>query len=426
MEHDLIKENEIQVDKLVSKVFYIFLAMVPMSFILNILKIFIIPWNFFIIVSLVTLISSSIPLIYKRFFNTGEKFKYVAIICLMITTTTNYSLNHVYCIFLTLIPICISCLYFDIKLVKLISILSIIFTLIGQWICTLQNRQFTYSVKNFYICAISFTIQFLLFRMIFKSITKRAKDMLLSSSKLSMSLNNVMENTKETSLELQHIVTQTSNKIENTTLASNVIAESIANISEETRLFENEISSVNNRIEDVVKKIGNVSKETFNMKHKSSDMINTSRGAKENLVGVINNIKNVEIYINNSKESTMALSKEFEKINEATNIISKISKQTNLLSLNASIEAERAGEHGRGFGVVAENIRKLAEQSDESTKNINGIINKLSNLVDNSEDSILHTHKTIMEGVNLISDMNPIFDNIVEVQKETINQITSV
>lgn len=92
------------------------------------------------------------------------------------------------------------------------------------------------------------------------------------------------------------------------------------------------------------------------MKHKSSDMINTSRGAKENLVGVINNIKNVEIYINNSKESTMALSKEFEKINEATNIISKISKQTNLLSLNASIEAERAGEHGRGFGVVAEKI----------------------------------------------------------------------
>lgn len=65
------------------------------------------------------------------------------------------------------------------------------------------------------------------------------------------------------------------------------------------------------------------------------------------------------------------------KIREATNIITSIAEETNLLSLNATIEAARAGEQGRGFAVVAAQIQKLAEQSDESARQIEVIINSL-------------------------------------------------
>ncbi len=418
-----MKENELEVNMIVNKIFYIFLAIIPISFILNILKIFIVPWNFFWTLSAITLISAIIPMCYKRFSNSSKYYKYISIICFMVITTTSYSLNHVYCIFLTIVPIAVSCLYFDTKLVKLTSLLTIISLFLGQVICTLFKKQFSYTMTNMYISTISFTIQIFILGVIFISLTKRAKNMLLSSNKLSTSLNNIIQNTKETSSELKEIVTETCNKIENTTVASNMIVDSIGNISNETKSFEKEITSVNNRVEDVVEKINNILEETYSMKNKSNDMINVSQEAKKNLINIINNMKNVELYINSSKENTLCLSQEFQKIGETTSIISNISSQTNLLSLNASIEAARAGEHGRGFGVVAESIRKLAEQSDESTSYINSIITTLSNLVDKSEDSIMCTYKTIKEGAELILGMSSIFDNIVEVQKETISQV---
>lgn len=73
------------------------------------------------------------------------------------------------------------------------------------------------------------------------------------------------------------------------------------------------------------------------------------------------------------------------KIQEAADIITSIANETNLLSLNASIEAERAGESGRGFAVVAEQIKKLAEQSGTSAKEIGNVIHTL---IDNSNKAV--------------------------------------
>ncbi|WZL71852.1 methyl-accepting chemotaxis protein [Clostridiaceae bacterium 35-E11] len=90
----------------------------------------------------------------------------------------------------------------------------------------------------------------------------------------------------------------------------------------------------------------------------------------------------------------LATNKSSTKIGEASNVIASIAEQTNLLALNAAIEAARAGEAGRGFAVVADEIRKLAEQSTQSTKEIDDIVNEL---VQNSSNAV-----TTMESVSQI------------------------
>jgi len=87
------------------------------------------------------------------------------------------------------------------------------------------------------------------------------------------------------------------------------------------------------------------------------------------------------------------------KIKEATDMISDIAEETNLLSLNASIEAARAGEQGRGFAVVASQIQKLAEQSNESARQIDNIINLL---ISDSEKSVetMEEVKVVIEKQN--------------------------
>jgi methyl-accepting chemotaxis protein len=88
-------------------------------------------------------------------------------------------------------------------------------------------------------------------------------------------------------------------------------------------------------------------------------------------------MKEIQEAIGNTEEVVKSLGSSLEQVGKATDMIEGIADQTNLLALNAAIEAARAGEHGRGFAVVAEEVRKLAENSKQSTAEIDSMIKTL-------------------------------------------------
>lgn len=209
---------------------------------------------------------------------------------------------------------------------------------------------------------------------------------------LSDIIKNVISGSKElleASDNLRNRTSITSEHVEQMEKAVNEIAIGAGSQAEETQSATENIILMGNMIEEAAGELDNLNHKARNLKAGGEAVMDVIRELQES------NAKTGES-IDIIYEQTNVTNESVQKIKEATALITNIAEETNLLSLNASIEAARAGEQGRGFAVVAAQIQKLAEQSNESARQIERII---LSLIEDSDKSVITMNevKEIME-----------------------------
>ncbi|HDX8372659.1 TPA: methyl-accepting chemotaxis protein [Aeromonas dhakensis] len=184
-------------------------------------------------------------------------------------------------------------------------------------------------------------------------------------------------------------------------------ADSIAQIAEQTAQFatsqQTSTQTMAAAIEELVVSISHLSDNATHADELSKVSANTLAEGSGVIKQTLDSIQSISDTVSNAASSIADLNSHTQQISEIIEVIRGIADQTNLLALNAAIEAARAGEQGRGFAVVADEVRNLASRSAASTQQITGMIGKIQSGADASIRSMENTVNNVSRGVSLAS-----------------------
>lgn len=146
---------------------------------------------------------------------------------------------------------------------------------------------------------------------------------------------------------------------------------------------------------------------------------------KEVIERTAQNVRNIAQKMQTSSDLVVSLNAQSDEIKSVIQTIKDIADQTNLLALNAAIEAARAGEHGRGFAVVADEVRKLAERTGRSITEITATINSIRDVTSQVVESIKISISEVEDSVKLANDAKEFMDKIRASSEEVANTISA-
>ncbi len=185
-------------------------------------------------------------------------------------------------------------------------------------------------------------------------------------------------------------------------------------------------SSAAAAIEEVTVSIGEVAANAQQTRTTAEEASVASRNGTEVTTSARDAIRSLAETVGRSAERVESLDKRSEEISRITGVIREIADQTNLLALNAAIEAARAGEQGRGFAVVADEVRKLAERTGNATKEISAMIDSIRSETAEAVSGMRAGAGQVAQGVGLVDRVADALNEINGEMERTARMVTDI
>jgi methyl-accepting chemotaxis protein len=218
--------------------------------------------------------------------------------------------------------------------------------------------------------------------------------------------------------ESAKVSVQAASAIDEVTSTMHEMSINVQNVVKNTQVQASSVAETSASIDEMVtsiQRVADTAKLLVDISHRSREEVQTGMVTMDKATEGLNRTSHA---IQSSAEIIDVLGRRADDIGKIIEVIDDLAEQTNLLALNAAIEAARAGEHGLGFAVVAEEVRKLAEKSTQSTKEISELIQGIQKEAREAVDNMEKSTSMVQEGLLLNKDLSFALEKISDVVSE--------
>ncbi len=225
---------------------------------------------------------------------------------------------------------------------------------------------------------------------------------------------------------LTNTIKLTADTMEETSIQAHSIYTANTDMSADINQQNDQIALIASAIEELSASANEVSNNSSQAAESGQQTYNTAKTGGEIVSSSLKKMAEISDSFDNSSESILELSQQSQQIGEILGVIRGIAEQTNLLALNAAIEAARAGEQGRGFAVVADEVRNLASRTTQATTDVEGSIEQMRAHTDTAVISMKQGREKVTVGINESQMVSTILSEIIEHASDTSEQIESI